>query len=346
MSKPRPLFPVWTPEEGRVIDRFAHAIVEGRYRNVKEAMPECRRALSLVAPAIGRTDMAVAWKLLCRAYDFGLPRRKHLWSREESRLMQRHVSAMVRGEYPDTGTTVSYIKRDLVKAGLGVQHPDKEFKRRVRDSASKMGLKLAPPRLGRAEAAVIGRFSRALARNEYASGESAAEECRRACARAGIACHRSPARLAVLIRARSRTMGWVPAQRPWTASGARVIDRCAQALVSGEYPSIAAAVHGCEEALRRAGEFENRTAAGLYITLRARAIRRGLSPLRPRWTPDEKRIVDRFARAVVRGEYTTASAASARCRHALESAGCTEHLHGELLKSRLQQRAHDIRLTR
>ena len=346
MSKPRPAFPLWTAEERGVIDRSARAIVEGRYRNVKEAVPECRRALSSVAPASGRTDLAIAWKLLCRAYDFGLPRRKHLWSREESRLIQRHVSAMARGEYPDTGTTVSHIKRDLVKAGLGVRHPDKEFTKRVRDSARKIGLQLAPPRLGRAEAAVIGRFSRALARNEYVSGESAAEECRRACVRAGIAYPRSLERLAFCIRARAKTMGWTPAQRPWNASGVRVINRFAQAVVSGEYPSIVAAVRICEETLKRAGEFENRTRAGLYITLRTRAIRRGLPPSRPRWTPDEKRIVDRFARAVVRGDYTTASAAWTRCRHALERAGFTEHLHGKLLRSRLRQRVHDIRLTR
>ena len=336
----------WTSEELKVIDRLAHAVVEGRYRNVKEALPECQRELRQVAPSMGRTDLAVAWKLLCRAYDFGLPRRKHLWSPEELRLVKRHATALARGEYRDARTAVSHIKRALVKAGLGVRHPGKTFQARVYDSVRQMGLQLPSRRLGSTQAVLIDRFSRALARNEYGSGESAAAECSRACVRAGIAYPRSLERLAFCIRARAKTMGWTPAQRPWNASGVRVINRFAQAVVSGEYPSIVAAVRICEETLKRAGEFENRTRAGLYITLRTRAINRGLPPSRPRWTPDEMRIVDRFARAIVRGEYATASAVQPRCRHALELAGLTEHLHGELLKCRLQQRAHDIRLTR
>jgi len=346
VSESRPPFPCWTPEERQVIACFAHAIVEGRYRNVKEALPECQRELRQVAPSMGRTDLAVAWKLLCRAYDFGLPRRKHLWSREELRLVKRHASGLARGEYRDARTAVSHIKRVLVKAGRRVRHPDSVFQARVYDSVREMGLQLASRRLGPTQAALIDRFGRALARNEYASGESAAAECSRACVRAGIACHRSQARLAVIIRARARTMGWMPVQLPWNATGARVIDRFAQALVSGEHPSIAAAVRVCGETLKCAGELENRSEAGLYATLRIRAIRRGLPLSKPRWTPDEMRIVDRFARAIVRGEYPTASAAQSRCRHTLELAGLAEHLRGMMLKSRLQQRVHDLRLTR
>ena len=346
MSESRPPFPCWTPEERQVIACFAHAIVEGRYRNVKEALPECQRELRQVAPSMGRTDLAVAWKLLCRAYDFGLPRRKHLWSREELRLVKRHASGLARGEYRDARTAVSHIKRVLVKAGRRVRHPDSVFQARVYDSVREMGLQLASRRLGPTQAALIDRFGRALARNEYASGESAAAECSRACVRAGIAHPRSLEWLAFRIRAGAKTMGWTPAQRPWKASGVRVINRFAQAVVSGEYPSIVAAVRVCEETLKHAGEFENRTRAGLYITLRTRAINRGLPPARPRWTPDEMRIVDRFARAIVRGEYTTASAAESRCRRALELVGLTAHLRGKMLKSRLQQRVHDIRRAR
>jgi hypothetical protein len=100
VSKPRPHGEPWTAEEQLVVDHFARAIVEGRYRYVKEALPECQRELRRTAPAIRRTDVAVAWAVLCRAYDLGLPRRKHLWKDEELRLLERHASALARGEIP------------------------------------------------------------------------------------------------------------------------------------------------------------------------------------------------------------------------------------------------------
>ena len=102
----RPLYPAWSEAENHVADRFARAIVSGRYPNVNQALPDCRRELAHVTPGLQRTEDAIAWKLLCRAYDFGLPRRMQFWTDQEWRLLEPHASALARGECPDTGTAV------------------------------------------------------------------------------------------------------------------------------------------------------------------------------------------------------------------------------------------------
>jgi len=78
----------WSPEEKAVVDRFARAVVRGEYPNVGEALPNCQRERRRVAPTIERTDVAVAWELLCRAYGHGLARRKHLWTDDELPVAQ------------------------------------------------------------------------------------------------------------------------------------------------------------------------------------------------------------------------------------------------------------------
>jgi hypothetical protein len=333
----------WSNQELEVVDRFARAVVSGEYPNVKAALPACRSELERVEPVARRTDVAVAWRVLCRAYDMGLARRKHFWTRGESRLVKSHASALARGEYPDTPTAVCYVKGALVRAGLGLRHPDKVLQQRVHDNARKMGMEPVAPKFGPTETTIIARFSRALARNEYPNGTSAAAECSRAYVRAGINHRRSLAVLAVRINAGARTMGWIPVHRPWSASGTRVIDRYAWALVSGEYPSIAAAVRACQESLKRAREFGSRTEAGLARKLRAEAMRRGQPQSRPRWKRNELRVVDKFARACIQGKYPNAAAAAAGCRRALERAGLPEHLRREAVTSKLLQRVHELR---
>jgi hypothetical protein len=333
----------WTREENRVVERYARAIVRGRYRNVKEALPECQRELGLVVPAGRRTDLAVAWSLLCRAYDFGLPRRKHFWTDPELRLLKRHASALVRGEYPNTGTAVRAYKSACERAGLAARHPDNVIQSRVITLARAMGGEPVTPRFGPAELRVIAGFSRALARNEYPYGMAAVADCYQALARAGLAHRRCETRLAALINAGARKAGWQGMYAEWSAPAQRVIERFAQELAAGRYPSIAAAVRACQESLKRAGEFGNRTEAGLARKLRVQAMRHGLPQSRPRWKRAELRIVDRFARACILNTYPNVTAAVAVCRRALERAGLPEHLRGEALASKLLQRVHELR---
>jgi len=342
----RPLYPVWSEAEDRVVNRFARAIVSGRYPNVNQALPDCRRELAHVVQGLERTEVAVAWKLLCRAYDFGLPRRMHFWTDQERRLLERHASALARGECPDSRTAVRQVKRAFERAGLEARHHDSAILDLVIIRSRALGRPLNSVPFSPEEDRILDRFARALLRNEYRYGKAAAADCRRALAQAGSASRRGDATIAKRINDRARALGRTQESAPWSASGARIIDRFARALVSGKYPSISAASRACRPALERAGQFENRTGCGLHAKLRIQALRMGRLAFKPRWSGAELRILDRFARAVIRGAYPTASSAAPRCMRALERAGLPVHALVRVVKDKLQRRALELRRKR
>ncbi len=341
---PGRIYHPWLPTEDRVVNRFARAIVNGQYRNVKEALPGCQRELGLVVPAKRRTDTAVAWRLLCRAYDFGLPRRKHFWTDPELRLLKRHASALARGEYPNARTAVRLYKSACEQAGIAARHPDKVIQARVVILARAMGREpVTTPHFCPEELRVIAGFSRALARNEYPYGKAAVTDCLQALTRAGFVHRRSETRIATRINAGARKTGWRGKFAPWNASGIRIVEQFARALIAGRYPSIAAASRACRKSLERVGRFGTHTEAGLASKLRKIALAMRKSQFMPRWQRDELRIVDRFARAYIRGMYPSTPAAAAACRRALERAGLHEHLRGKAITAKLLQRVHELR---
>ena len=339
----RPLYPKWSEAEDRVVNRFARAIVSGRYPNVNQALPDFRRELSHVTPGLERTEVAVAWKLLCRAYDFGLPRRMHFWTDQERRLLERHASALARGECPDTKTAARQVKRAFEQAGLEARHHDSAILDLVIARSRALGRPLNAVPFSPEEDHVIDRFSRALVRNEYPYGMAAVADCRRALAQAGIASPRGDSMIARRINVGACALGWGSKFAPWSATGVRIIDRFARALVSGRYPSIVAATRACRPAMARAGQLENRTYVGLRAKLRVQALGMGRPRFRPRWTGEELRILDGFARAVIRGAYTSASAAAPRCVRALERAGLRVSARVHSVEDKLRRRTFELR---
>ncbi|MCX6840709.1 MAG: hypothetical protein NTX53_00185 [candidate division WOR-3 bacterium] len=339
----RPRYPKWSEAESRVADRFARAIVSGWYPNVNQALPDCRRELAHVTRGLQRTDDAVAWKLLCRAYDFGLPRRMHFWTNQERRLLERHASALARGECPKSSAAVREVKRTFERAGLEVRHPDSAIRDLLNVRSRALGRPWYLVPFSPEENRVIDRFSRALARNEYPHGTAAVADCRRALDRAGITRRRTDVAIANRINDGARALGRVSKFAPWSASGARIIDRFTRALVSDRYPTIVAASRACRSALERAGQLGNRTEGGLRAKLRIQAIRMGRSIFWPRWSDAELRILNRFARAVIRGAYANAKVAAVPCRRALERAGLPGHARVRAVEDRLCRLAFELR---
>jgi hypothetical protein len=337
------LYPLWNEAEDRVINRFARAIVSGRYPNVNQALPDCRRELAPIAPGLQRTEVAIAWKLLCRAYDFGLPRRMHFWTDQERRLLERHASALARGECPDTKTAVRQVKWAFEQAGLEARHHDSAILDLVIARSRALGRPLNAVPFSPEEDRIIDRFSRALVRNEYPYGMAAVADCRRALAQAGIASPRGDSMIARRINVGACALGWGAVFAPWSAAGVRIIDRFARALVSGRYPSIVAATRACRPALERAGQLGNRTDGGLRAKLRVQSLRMGRPRCKPRWSGEELRILDRFVRAFIRGAYPTASAAAPRCMRALERAGLRVSARVYAVEDKLRRRALELR---
>ena len=97
--------------------------------------------------------------------------------------------------------------------------------------------------------------------------------------------------------------------------------RFARQVVAGEYRSVPAALPGCREALAGLGLGVRHTAHSTTARLHALAHKLGWAAGFRRWTPPENEVADRFARAVLRGKYPRATAATADCARALRQAG-------------------------
>ncbi len=345
MSRPRPALHLWTSEERQVINRFAHAIVEGRYRYVNDVVPECQRELRQVAPEYRRTDTAVAWRVLCRAYDFGLPRRKHLFTDQESRRLNRYASDLVRGKYPNAGTAARRYVRACERAGIAAHHQYASVRAHITALARAKGYVPVSirPRLSPEEIRIIDGLSLAVSRNEYPNGSAAVVDCIRALTDAGYTCLLSKPALARRINAGARKRGWVSKHGPWSVQDVRTMQRFARALAAGRYPTIAAAARACRASLERAGRLDPQDGNRIAPRIREFVLAIRGKQFRPRWKPDEMRILDRFARALVHGEYKTPGAARAQCRRALDLAGITGHRGRNSLYSKFHQRAMDIR---
>ena len=336
----------WLPAEDRVVDRFARAIVSGRYRNVKEALPECQRELKRTRPDLRRADTAAAWRLLCRAYDLGLPRRKHLWTDEELRLLERHASALARGKCPDIATAARRYEAACGRAGLAIRHPHDTIRTCISVRAHALGYdsSRANPPPGPEELRIIAGFSRALARGKYSCGQTAAPDCLRALSGAGLEWRRPERRLVDLIKDGARRLGWQAYQR-WREQDNETVRQFARALADGRYPTVNSALRACLKSLRSTGRRKSLAEGNLRWRFSRCFVDMCGRLWRPAWSPEELGILDRFARACIRGRYPSVAAAARDCGVALERAGLKGHGAGNGLRLKLLQRVHGIRAT-
>jgi hypothetical protein len=331
----------WLMREKAVVDSFARAVVSRRYRYIKDALPDCQRELRRISPDVRRTDDAVAWVILCRAYDFGLPRRKHLFTAGEKRILERCASDLAHAEYPDIGAAVRGYKAACKRSGLGVRHTDSGIYYRIKARARALGY-AGVPRPGPRELRIIARFSRAVARNSFSSGKAAASDCARALDDVGFDGRLSRASLANRINAGARELGW---RYPtlWDKLDTDTVLRFEAALADGRYPTIKDASSACLESLKRSGRFRDCSTERFRSSF-GRHLKATLGKLwRPCWRSGEMRILNRFAQAYAKGRYRSVSAAAAACSAALARAGLTgRQASASTVRRKMTERLHEL----
>jgi hypothetical protein len=104
---------------------------------------------------------------------------------------------------------------------------------------------------------------------------------------------------------------------PWYFKENRIILSYARGLTNGRFESEGAALRACRAALARTGLEGRHTAEAVRDRFRTELRRLDKPPSRAYYTATESRIIDRFARAVVRHEYPDAAAAARPCREVL-----------------------------
>jgi len=258
------------------------------------------------------------------------------WLPDEARVVDGYVQALVDGKYATARAAVYDCRQALARVRASALKNGRELPLRSRravwcrisDGARAAGRPLRRIRYTPEERNLLNRFARLLAAGRYASVANAARACSAAHERLRERlAPPPPARplygIYQTIEVASRRLGRAPAFKQWTTDDARILRRYAKALATGRYPDAVAALADCrtELALPHSADCASRH-------LREFAREFGWSPDCRRWSVAENRIADRFAKAVARGEYPTAAAATDDCLEALRAAGLRDRTRG------------------
>jgi len=96
----------------------------------------------------------------------------------------------------------------------------------------------------------------------------------------------------------------------WYFKEKRVVLLSAHGLANGRFESEGEALRAARARLLRAGLWGRHTADAVRRRFRAELRRAGGPPPRAYWTRSEDRVIERFARAVVRHEHRDATVAA------------------------------------
>jgi len=126
---------------------------------------------------------------------------------------------------------------------------------------------------------------------------------------------------------------------PWYTKEKRIVLLSARGLWDGRFESEGAALRACRAVLTRAGLEGRHSVEEVRDRFRTESRRLCKPPSRAYYTATESRIIDRFARAVVRNDYPDTVAAARVCRELLaRSKPSFPRTHGALV-ARIWERA-------
>jgi hypothetical protein len=245
----------------------------------------------------------------------------HYWLADELRVVDRYAKALMRGRIVGTGVAAVRCREELTRLAVAAGRDPRELPASMRERIGKRarlhGWVLPGSEWRIEENRVLDRYVRACVRGEYPSIESAARECWKEMrgARGSFGRKLSAVRLRLLEAARAQ--GRQPYRR-WTKDELRVAARHVSLLYEGRYRCVRQAADGCARELRQRHvslqvAYPPRPAAAIYQRLTNLAPTYRLPRRKGEMTADEKKVVERYARALARGEFGDARVASAAC---------------------------------
>jgi hypothetical protein len=189
----------WSPDEDRVVRRYAAAVVAGRYPDVKAASKACRADLeSLYRQAKGverwpvgwRSETGISIRIAAVSRRLGRPRSHNQVTPDEAPVIERYVTGLACGQFESVVLASRVCANEVNRArrGRGLE-PRREASilRSLLDRLHEQDIPLS--RLGwtEAEEQIVDRFARAFLAGSYPSASAAATACvkelRRHCAR-------------------------------------------------------------------------------------------------------------------------------------------------------------------
>jgi hypothetical protein len=123
------------------------------------------------------------------------------------------------------------------------------------------------------------------------------------------------------LREKAKSTGWVSLRVHWDRAETATLRRYVRALMEGHFRDTWSAARACLRALarlHRPGPAVSRTPKAVRdrLVLLARSL--GWSQSATRWLPEERRILERYVRALVSGRYVSPSLAARDCSAELD----------------------------
>ena len=174
------------------------------------------------------------------------------------------------------------------------------------------------------ESRIIERYVAALVAGRYRRLQDAVDACTQEIGRqrerrpdAGWpAAPRQKSAVRDRLREKAKSAGWVSLRTHWDTAETATLRRYVQALIEGHFRDTWSAARACLRdlaRLQRPGPVVSRTPKAVRDRLVLLARKLGWSQSATRWLPEERRILERYVRALVNGRYASASLAAEDC---------------------------------
>ena len=319
----------WTEAELAVLDRHAELVRNGAYGSVRQTTLDCVRVLAKKYPEGKRSAAAVATVFNKRRRAMGDLVLVPPWSEVELSILDRHIRLLRSGKYQMVKQAVAVCMREFAKKCPEGKRTVVAIMTRMRDRRKAAGDSMRPDLWIEDELAIVDRYARAFDEGRYTKTADAIPECRaeldRLWRRRGNKTPRLVRRgdnqIAVKLQRRRRDFGIIMENRHWSDAELHTVDEYARAVVAGRYESCRAATTDCKAELDRwriahpnpRRPLPVRDYGGVLGRMLTRAHQ--FRPIRKTvpWTDAELKIVDRYARRLLKGSLKTVLQATEKC---------------------------------
>ncbi len=244
---------------------------------------------------------------------------------EARATIDKYVRALARGDFPNAQTAAAACRVELTRRCRGRKVVTLgALTLQLRQDAHRKQLAYAKARWTSEDSRVAERYARAVVAGRYASVKLAASACHAELGRGRGArrCRRPRSAVKMRIYELCRTMG-LHTSAHWTEEERRVVNRYLRDLYAGRFPRVKPAAEACARELRQLsgpGGGGDSVGAGRHSTgavfhaMTGLSKRFGLPRFGSAIESMERRLYEKYARAVGGGHYVNAVQAASACR--------------------------------
>lgn len=245
------------------------------------------------------------------------------WSSREHAAVDRYARALGRGRYHDASDAAAACRQALER--VWQSHASlrprtlAQAQSRLRLRGRMLGVHGANQKWSRDETRLLEPFVQAYLHGEFPSVRAAAQACYRALP-LRIRRRRSAVTVYHRLFPLARARGLPRLTRATDRSEDETLDRYVRALHGGRYRYVRDAASAClAELNRRSGKGARpRTLTWVELALHRRSAATGLPRIRNFLTPTERKLLERYARKVDRGELPDWLTAARQCLTAIQ----------------------------